>query len=53
MGEQGLPLLKKAEGQHGIGLESVRRIVEAHDGTMEAGPRDGLFCVNLILYMPG
>ena len=44
---------KKAEGQHGIGLESVRRIVEAHDGTMEAGPRDGLFCVDLLLYMPG
>lgn len=44
---------KKAEGQHGIGLESVRRIVEAYDGTMEAGPRDGLFCANLILYMPG
>lgn len=45
--------LKKVEGQHGIGLESVRRIVEAYDGTMEAGLRDGLFCVDLILYMPG
>lgn len=42
---------KREKGQHGIGLESVRRIVEAHDGTMEVTPRDGLFCVNLILYM--
>ena len=42
---------KREKGQHGIGLESVRRIVEAYDGTMEVTPRDGLFCVNLILYM--
>lgn len=42
---------KKAKGQHGIGLKSVRKIVEAYNGTMEVTTQDGLFCVNLILYM--
>lgn len=42
---------KKAKGQHGIGLKSVRKIVEAHNGTMEVTSQNGLFCVNLILYM--
>lgn len=42
---------KKAKEQHGIGLESVRKIVEAYSGTMEVTPQDELFCVNLILYM--
>lgn len=42
---------KKAKEQHGIGLKSVRKIVEAYNGTMEVTPRNDIFCVNLILYM--
>lgn len=42
---------KKAKEQHGIGLESVRKMVEAYNGTMEVTPRNDIFCVNLILYM--
>ena len=54
-GEEGglksLLTTKKEKGEHGIGLKSVRGIVEAHNGTMEVTRRDGVFCVNLILYM--
>lgn len=42
---------KKAKGQHGIGLKSVRKIVEAYNGTMEVTTQDDIFSVNLILYM--
>ena len=42
---------KKAKGQHGIGLKSVRKIVETYNGTMEVTSQNELFCVNLILYM--
>ena len=42
---------KKAKEQHGIGLKSVRKIVETYNGTMEVTPQNELFCVNLILYM--
>lgn len=42
---------KKTGEEHGIGLKSVRKIVEAHNGTMEVTPQNDLFCVNLILYL--
>ena len=42
---------KKAKEQHGIGLKSVRKIVETYNGTMEVTSQNELFCVNLILYM--
>lgn len=42
---------KKAKEQHGIGLKSVRKIVETYNGTMEVTPQNEIFCVNLILYM--
>ncbi len=42
---------KEAKQQHGIGLKSVRKIVEAYNGTMEAAPQNDIFRVNLILYM--
>lgn len=42
---------KKANGQHGIGLNSVRKIVEIYNGIMEVTPKNELFCVNLVLYM--
>ncbi len=37
--------------QHGIGLKNVRKIVEKYNGTMAVTTREGIFCVNLILYM--
>lgn len=42
---------KREKDQHGIGLKSVEKIVEAYNGTMEAVPQNDLFCVNVILYM--
>ena len=42
---------KRAKEQHGIGLKSVRKIVETYNGTMEVTPQNEIFCVNLILYM--
>lgn len=43
---------KKEKEQHGFGLKSVEKIVEAYHGTMEITTEKDLFCVNLILYMP-
>ncbi|MCM1539970.1 MAG: GHKL domain-containing protein [Blautia sp.] len=42
---------KKAKEKHGIGLKSVRKIVEMYNGTMEVTPQNDIFCVKLILYM--
>lgn len=36
---------------HGIGLKNVKKIVEKYNGTMAVTTQDGIFCVNLILYM--
>lgn len=43
---------KKEKEQHGFGLKSVEKIVEAYSGTMEVTTQKNVFCVNLILYMP-
>lgn len=42
---------KKAKEKHGIGLKSVRKIVEMYNGTMNVTPRNDIFCIRLILYM--
>lgn len=42
---------KRDKEDHGIGLHSVRKIVEKHDGIMEVHPDGNLFCVKLMLYM--
>lgn len=42
---------KPDKEQHGIGLKSVRKIVEAYDGTMEVTTENDIFNVTLILYM--
>lgn len=42
---------KKAKEKHGLGLKSVRKIVEMYNGTMEVIPQDDIFYVKLILYM--
>lgn len=51
-GRQLLFTTKKEKEQHGFGLKSVEKIVEAYHGTMEITAQKDLFCVNLILYMP-
>lgn len=42
---------KPFKEQHGIGLKSVKKIVEKYNGTMNVSPQEDVFCVNLILYM--
>lgn len=42
---------KKAKERHGVGLKSVRRIVEMYNGTMDVMPQNDIFCIKLILYM--
>lgn len=42
---------KPFKEQHGIGLKSVKKIVEKYNGTMKVSPQEDIFCVNLILYM--
>ena len=37
--------------QHGIGLKNVKKIVEKYNGTMAVTAQEGIFCVNLPLYM--
>ena len=39
------------KGDHGIGLHSVRKIVEKHNGIMEVFVKENLFCVKLMLYL--
>ena len=51
-GRQHFLTTKKEKEQHGFGLKSVEKIVEAYNGTMEVTPQKDVFCVNLILYMP-
>lgn len=42
---------KKEKEDHGIGLYSVRKIVEKYNGIMEFSLKENLFCVKLMLYM--
>lgn len=42
---------KEEEKKHGIGLQSVRKIVEENNGTIEIEEVDNLFCVKLMMYM--
>lgn len=42
---------KREKEKHGIGLKSVKKIVEAYDGTMEVKTENDIFSVILLLYM--
>ncbi len=42
---------KHSKELHGIGLTSVRQIVEKHNGVMEILSDNDVFCVNLVMYM--
>lgn len=42
---------KSTKESHGIGLKSVKEIVEKHNGIMEIESEDNIFCVSLMMYM--
>jgi len=46
-----LKTTKSFTNQHGIGLKNVKKIVDKYNGTMSITTQDGIFCVNLLLYM--
>lgn len=48
---KGFLTTKAEKGNHGIGLSSVKQIVEKYDGLMKIEEQDNLFCVNVILYL--
>lgn len=47
---RGIPDTTKKAGRHGIGLRSVRCTAEKYQGTLICEQKDGVFCVNVILY---
>ncbi len=46
-----LKTTKPFTDQHGIGLKNVKKIVKKYNGTMSVTTQNGIFSVNLILYM--
>ncbi len=46
-----LKTTKPITDHHGIGLKNVKKVVEKYNGTMEVTTKEGIFCVNLLLYM--
>ncbi|MCR5601438.1 MAG: GHKL domain-containing protein, partial [Ruminococcus sp.] len=48
--KNGLPVTEKKN--HGIGLRSVRNIVERYGGTMEIETHNGIFNVSILMYAP-
>ncbi|MGN1482042.1 sensor histidine kinase [Porcipelethomonas sp.] len=40
----------KKDGEHGLGLLSVRRAIEKYHGILEINPADKKFCVNAFMY---
>ncbi len=43
---------KEIKEQHGIGLQSVKRIVESSNGSMDVDIENNIFKVAIVLYMP-
>ena len=48
--KNGLPITEKKN--HGIGLRSVKNIVERYGGTMEIETHNGIFNVSILMYEP-
>lgn len=46
-----LATTKEKKKQHGIGLHSVRKIVEKYNGIVEVDSQNSRFCVKVLLYM--
>lgn len=50
--EKNIATTKNNKNDHGIGLNSVKQIVEKQNGILKVYTRDNLFCIRLILYIP-
>ena len=50
-GRRGFTTTKKEAGEHGIGLENVKRIVAKNNGVLEVKTEKDTFCVNMVLYL--
>lgn len=51
--KDGLPVTTKADkGLHGFGIKSMRYVVEKYDGSMQAGTRENMFVLNILLPVP-
>lgn len=48
---EGFLTTKTEEGSHGIGLTSVKGIVEKYDGSLETETEGNIFRVNVVLYL--
>ena len=46
--EDGLPLTTKKEGEHGLGLKSIRYIAEKYGGKMSVQAEEGIFNLNIL-----
>lgn len=49
----GLPRSGRDPRYHGFGMRSMERIVQKYGGTLSAGQKDGVFCLDLLLFDPG
>lgn len=48
----GLPVTSKTEGEHGLGLRSVRRVLERYGGVMDIAAEEGLFTLTWMIPLP-
>lgn len=48
----GLPVTRGDPQWHGFGMKSMERIAEKYGGTVSALQKDGLFCLDILLFVP-
>lgn len=52
--KDGLPVTTKADkGLHGFGIKSMRYVAEKYDGAIQAGTRENMFVLNILIPAPG
>lgn len=52
--EDGLPVTTKADkGLHGFGVKSMRYVAEKYGGSIQAGTRENMFVLNVLIPVPG
>lgn len=51
--KDGLPVTTKADkGMHGFGVKSMRYVAEKYGGSLQAGTRENMFVLNILLPVP-
>lgn len=50
--ESDLPKSQRDARYHGFGMKSMARIVEKYGGTLAVNAREGLFCLDILLFEP-